>query len=218
MLKDNDTVIHLVILVTLVSFGVLFYSIGTMAIEKQTLILEEVRQVGDRLDTLNERVMTNGYQGDGEETTRPSDGVTPSEAVSVSVEEFRFDLPEGWYVSSDNRETAGNPEDYSGDIMIAFGNREGVQVAAMRCPVVETGYEMWEFDRSTKIIEDGDRSYEIELRLGEPTDENSESLNMITFAEGDGLICELVSSDGGVSNVADIDQVFREVYKSVGLE
>jgi hypothetical protein len=218
MLKDNDTVIHLVILVTLVSFGVLFYSLGMTGIEKQTLILEEVRQVGDRLDTLNERVSTNENMKSKEELTRPADGVVPSGTMTVSVEGFSFELPEGWYVSSDNREEAGDPEDYTGNVLMEFKNSEEVQVATMRCPVVETGYEMWEFDNSTKTIEDDNSVYEVELRLGEPLEEDGAPLNMITFTEDGEPACEFVSSDDGVSSVSDIDQSFSEVYSSVVVE
>ena len=211
MLKDNDTVIHLVILATFVSFGVLFYSLGTTAIEKQTLILEEVRQVGDRLDTLNERVMTNNHtveDAQGRDETEPQDDVQPER---FSFGGYSFAVPPGWSVVAESEGETRDAVEFS---------KNGMTAATMVCPPPPhpgVGYEAWDFAFTTQTLSTDDANVDVRLAVGEADDLND--FYWITFNRGGvDAVCSLTSNNDFAGDMEALEQDFRDIFSTTELQ
>lgn len=214
MLKDNDTVIHLVILATFVSFGVLFYSLGTTAIEKQTLILEEVRQVGDRLDTLNERVMTNNHtveDAQGRDETEPQDDVQPER---FSFGGYSFAVPPGWQLLEMNPSDGFDRPRFT---------KNGTDVAYMVCPPADppsgegvSPFQSSDFEVTTRTVTQGDRRSDVELMLGES--EGVSDLNMIDMKIDNSLVCRLMSDKDFTGDMEALEQDFRDIFSTTELQ
>jgi hypothetical protein len=210
MLKDNDTVIHLVILVTFVSFGVLFYSLGMTGVEKQTLILEEVRQVGDRLDTLNERVMTaDGVSGDGEGMREDTQAEERTQPERYSFGGYTFTLPSGWSAVAESEGDLADSVEFS---------KSGMTAATMVCPPPGRGYEAWDFAYTTQTLEKDGESVDVRLAIGESDDVND--LYWISFDRGgDGPTrCSMVSDSDFAGDMDALEQDFRDIFSTTELE
>lgn len=85
---------------------------------------------------------------------------------------YEFDIPASW-------------EQRSSDGRIDF-YENGKKIAALSCPMPETGYEAWDFEQTTRHFEKDGKEIGIQLLLGTPTiDGDSELALLSMFPQAD---------------------------------
>jgi hypothetical protein len=125
---------------------------------------------------------------------------------------YAFDVPPEWRA------------DFNGGFNALFFDEDGRTIAAFSCPLPETGYEAWKFDRSERSFKDpAGRDYLVKLWLGTPDTEayredvvSLGDLQLMTIArendERNETGCLLQSSDAPPGTA----EVFRRIYSTVG--
>jgi hypothetical protein len=140
----------------------------------------------------------------------PADTPSGTGLVTYTARNFTFEYPIEWEVSDPEYSTLGANEYLS----VTFYVTGEENKALLECPVRETGFEVWEFETSTRSFEKDGITYEVVLNLGTAMYPEDEDINTILMRdENDFFNSCWIMSEGSVTE--ETDEIFTHIYESV---
>ncbi|TSC75641.1 MAG: hypothetical protein G01um101431_1194 [Parcubacteria group bacterium Gr01-1014_31] len=105
--------------------------------------------------------------------------VPPQPFTNFQFSGFTFDNPGNWRVTDEPQtkkvdfivEKGGGTVTGLGSENVTFVDTAGTPRAVMLCPVLETGYEAWNFTTEKRTFERDGETYTATFHFGEPTEE-----------------------------------------------